>query len=231
MRRTLARTRSKTKTRAIWDDEKAQRESDLVNCAQGLFASNEYADIAILDICKKAGLAKGSFYLYFDSKEEIFLRMAIHQIQSWDVKACSVLRGLSVSVSTKIAAQAYAQSLDSFEMMLRLFAILHSVIEKNVAPAKIAVFKRAMIEIQQRQAAEWMRVYPKLGESRCLELLSFISTAFVGVWTLSNPPASGIKALELIGMKEVIRPFSEIFSAQLKVFLDGLFSAEPHPNL
>jgi AcrR family transcriptional regulator len=222
LRRTFIKSKSKQRTRAIWDDEKQQREEELLKWATSLYARHEYADIGIIDICERAGLAKGSFYLYFDSKEEIFLRMAIKQIHTWNLTACSVLRALPVEAPSKISAQAYADSLAGFEIMLRLFSILHSVIEKNVAPEKIAEFKRAMIEIQQMQASEWMRVYPALGQSKTIELLSFISCAFVGIWTLSNPPAPGRKALELIGMQEMIRPFSEIFGAQLEIFLKGL---------
>lgn len=48
----------------------------LVVAAREAFAQRGFAQVNVADICKQAGIAKGSFYRYFDSKEEIFLAAA-----------------------------------------------------------------------------------------------------------------------------------------------------------
>lgn len=48
----------------------------LVVAAREAFARRGYAQVNVADICREAGIAKGSFYRYFDSKEEIFLAAA-----------------------------------------------------------------------------------------------------------------------------------------------------------
>jgi AcrR family transcriptional regulator len=48
----------------------------LVATAREAFARRGYAQVNVADICRAAGIAKGSFYRYFDSKEEIFLAAA-----------------------------------------------------------------------------------------------------------------------------------------------------------
>ncbi|MGH9172133.1 MAG: TetR family transcriptional regulator [Acidimicrobiales bacterium] len=48
----------------------------LVSAARDAFAKHGYAGANVADICTTAGIAKGSFYRYFDSKEAIFLAAA-----------------------------------------------------------------------------------------------------------------------------------------------------------
>jgi AcrR family transcriptional regulator len=48
----------------------------LVAAAREAFAQHGYAGVNVADICNAAGIAKGSFYRYFDSKEAVFLAAA-----------------------------------------------------------------------------------------------------------------------------------------------------------
>jgi AcrR family transcriptional regulator len=48
-------------------------EARIVDTARELFARRGYAGVGIEDICRQAGLAKGSFYRYFASKDDVFL--------------------------------------------------------------------------------------------------------------------------------------------------------------
>lgn len=50
--------------------------SRLVVAARTCFAQRGYSAVNVADICREAGVAKGSFYRYFDSKEAIFLAAA-----------------------------------------------------------------------------------------------------------------------------------------------------------
>src|ERR1700760_2426881 len=44
----------------------------LLTAAEELFGQRSYRSTTVADICAKAGMATGSFYAYFGSKEEIF---------------------------------------------------------------------------------------------------------------------------------------------------------------
>jgi AcrR family transcriptional regulator len=45
----------------------------LIVAAREAFARHGYAQVNVADICRETGIAKGSFYRYFDSKDAIFL--------------------------------------------------------------------------------------------------------------------------------------------------------------
>lgn len=49
-----------------------QRRAQILTRALEVFAANGYHRTSITDVVKAAGVARGTFYLYFDSKEAIF---------------------------------------------------------------------------------------------------------------------------------------------------------------
>ncbi len=53
-----------------------ERKEQLLTAAARLFADRGYAETRILDICREAGVAKGLFYWYFDTKEAVFRDLA-----------------------------------------------------------------------------------------------------------------------------------------------------------
>lgn len=53
--------------------DKIARRTALVVAATGVFAERGVANTAVSDIVRAAGVAQGTFYLYFDSKDDVIL--------------------------------------------------------------------------------------------------------------------------------------------------------------
>ena len=53
-----------------------ERKEQLLDAAAHLFADRGYAQTRIVDICREAGVAKGLFYWYFETKEQVFRDLA-----------------------------------------------------------------------------------------------------------------------------------------------------------
>lgn len=69
-----------TETTAVGDrpltQQGRERKQQLVDAAMPLFAERGYAATRILDICDRAGVAKGLFYWYFPTKLDLFTELA-----------------------------------------------------------------------------------------------------------------------------------------------------------
>jgi AcrR family transcriptional regulator len=52
-----------------------ERKQQLLDAAAALFAERGYANTRIADICTNAGVAKGLFYWYFETKEALFIEL------------------------------------------------------------------------------------------------------------------------------------------------------------
>jgi AcrR family transcriptional regulator len=55
-----------------WSRRKEARPAELTRAALELFVERGYAATRLEDVARRAGVSKGTLYLYFDSKEELF---------------------------------------------------------------------------------------------------------------------------------------------------------------
>jgi AcrR family transcriptional regulator len=58
--------------RAVSDQDKSERRDEIMAAAKKVFARKGFHATTIADIAKEAGLAYGSIYWYFDSKDDLF---------------------------------------------------------------------------------------------------------------------------------------------------------------
>jgi len=63
---------STRRRRAVSDEDKSKRRDEIMAAAKEVFARKGFHATTIADIAKQAGLAYGSVYWYFDSKDELF---------------------------------------------------------------------------------------------------------------------------------------------------------------
>ncbi|EGO64125.1 TetR/AcrR family transcriptional regulator [Acetonema longum] len=54
-----------------------ERTNELIDAAEELFLTNGYDKTSVSDIVKKIGVAQGTFYYYFQTKEEILDAIAV----------------------------------------------------------------------------------------------------------------------------------------------------------
>jgi len=58
------------------------RKQDILDMAAKLFASKDFHSVTVDEIAEKVGLSKGTIYLYFDNKENIFFSILIERTKS-----------------------------------------------------------------------------------------------------------------------------------------------------
>lgn len=63
---------SNVKSEPRWERRKEARPGELLASALELFAEKGFAATRLEDVAARAGVSKGTLYLYFDSKEELF---------------------------------------------------------------------------------------------------------------------------------------------------------------
>ena len=71
------------KKRAISEKDKKRRKEKILNTAWRLFEKSGGQLPTVSVVAQKSGLSKGTFYLYFKTKEEIFLQLYLHKLQEW----------------------------------------------------------------------------------------------------------------------------------------------------
>ncbi|WP_421841512.1 TetR/AcrR family transcriptional regulator [Mycobacterium sp.] len=81
--------------RAVSDEEKSQRRDEIMTAAKVVFARKGFHATTIADIAKQAGLAYGSIYWYFDSKDSLFHTLMAVQEEALRSHLAAELAGLA----------------------------------------------------------------------------------------------------------------------------------------
>ncbi len=107
--------------------EKKEKEKRILATAADLFREGDFDSVSIASIARDAGIAKGTVFLYFTSKEELFLSLTEQYLQEWvgDAGTYLVSASLEGAMELEAAAEIFAASLGAKEDLLRLLGILH----------------------------------------------------------------------------------------------------------
>jgi AcrR family transcriptional regulator len=93
-----------------WRRRKTDRPAEILSAALASFAEHGFAATRLDDVAARAGVTKGTLYLYFDSKEELFKAVVRQQMVPNLERAEAMVAGSAAS------------SLDLLERLVRTFA-------------------------------------------------------------------------------------------------------------
>lgn len=161
--------------------EKINRRNEILQAARKVFASKDYASATIDDIATEAELSKGTIYLYFDSKADLFLsifEMGMEQLIS------IMLDSISTNIDDPIAGikDLIKRQLIFCEENIDLFKIMSSEAAKldlHCEMAKTGNFHKRIIDTMIQSIkilANYIESGIKIGVFRDI---SPIDTAFV----------------------------------------------------
>lgn len=106
--------------------DKSHRRSEIMQAAKEVFASKGYHATAVSDIAELAGVAKGTFYLYFKDKETVFAEL-IDDLFSQIVKTWTLVEPESVKSAddmlrlTRASAVGYARLFANNREVAKMF--------------------------------------------------------------------------------------------------------------
>lgn len=127
--------------RARDDAQRHERRQTILAIASELIARESFPDINMAEVARRAGLAKGTLYLYFPTKEALFLTLAETTLDEWFDR---VDRALAGRITRSDAADILATAIAATPLLPRLLAILHTVLEHNIGDAQVLKFKRVL---------------------------------------------------------------------------------------
>ena len=85
------------------------RKNEILDAAEGLFAAKGFEKATVMDILNATGIAKGTFYYYFKSKEEVQDAIIKRRIDAGVERALAVASDPNLSPVQKILAVIMAQ--------------------------------------------------------------------------------------------------------------------------
>ena len=206
------------KKRAVRDDLKDLRRESILNAADFLLNKHPMQQISMENVAETIKLAKGTLYLYFKTKEELFLSLLERAYLVW-FEETDVWVSTQQQINAVNFAEFIAESFSKKSTLLLLAPYSESILEKNIPLDRIIEYKRSMnlrlMELSQK-ICEKMESVPveKIAFS-----FMFIHAAIVGLYFKAFPSpimAEALKQPDLSKLKLDFKP-------SLQIMLEGIF--------
>ena len=211
--------------RAIDDNEKAARRQSILDAAKALYLANTSGLPSVISIARKAGLAKGTVYLYFKTKEEIFLAMLSEDYETLMVEVIKLLD--APTSPDKLVDQLLAtliNFLDNNPLFMPLASMASPVLEQNVDIEIVGEFKLMLIDKIDLIDELFIKAFPQFPKGQCGSLLLHTNALILGLWQMQNWPEKLKPLQQQYPFNTVIPDFKKDLALSLKNLWKGALS-------
>lgn len=210
--------------RARSREQKAHRRRQIMAAAAGLLDGNAFRAISMARVARRAGMAKGTVFLYFKTKEALFLAITVEQFQSWFDAMDQALEGIAASKKTtnQSLLKCLQTVFQTHPLLPKLVAIMHIVLEHNVTYDEARTFKQMLSQRLLRTGALLEACLAHLKPGQGAKFILWLSAFVIGLTHMAEP-APVIQ--ELYRREPGLRMFQVDFDAHffdaLETLLDG----------
>ena len=115
--------------RARTDDQKVARRRIILKAAERHLVANGFDTFSMAKLGKLAGVAKGTLYLYFRTREEVLLALHLETLGGWTQ---ALIKAVGDGLTDEAFVRAFYTTARAQKVLLPLMSRLDTVIEHNV---------------------------------------------------------------------------------------------------
>jgi AcrR family transcriptional regulator len=165
---------------------KQLRESAILEAARVLGAERGIRQITLTDISEAVGMHKSALLRYFETREEIFLRLTADGWREWSAALRAALEELAAPAPAAVAG-VFASTLAARGLFCDLLAQAPLNLERHVSPDAVRAFKFATLAEVDAIVAVVRCLLPELTERDGVDLIA-AATAMAGAfWQMATP--------------------------------------------
>jgi AcrR family transcriptional regulator len=182
---------------ALSEEERFSRRAALLDAALRLYREQGTLP-TVSNIAKAAGVAKGSVYLWFRSKEEIFVALLEAAFLELIARLLSIIEAIDPrpEFAPDTFATQYAKLLAEVPDVVRLSSVLNSMFRENLPIESFSRLDRNVGANLSKAGALLEQRFGCLIRSKGADLLLYTWTLTVGLWTMMDIPDEMKKVLD-----------------------------------
>ncbi len=178
------------KQRARKAEDKEARRQSILSAAEALFESGTFPQVKMLDVAQKTGLAKGTLFLYFPTKEALFMELLEQLLRGWLDDVDEALANNRGRWSTSRVTRIFTDTICARLTLTRLLTLRTSVLEHNVEAEQIHKYKMFLNQRLVHTGAQIELRLPGLSPGEGIRLLQRIYAVVIGLRLTTDPGPS-----------------------------------------
>lgn len=171
--------------RARRPEQKQQRYAAILDAARELALRDGVGAVSLADIAAEVGMHKSALLKYFETREEIFLRLAETEFGEWAAGALAALS--TAGTEPTEVADALAGSVADRPLFCQLLLYTPLTLERNVSLDVVRAFKLAIRRSTEQVLPALQRALPPLDSDACFELFMMTAMVTAGLWQAAHP--------------------------------------------
>ncbi|MER7580700.1 TetR family transcriptional regulator [Kitasatospora sp. NPDC097691] len=174
--------------RARSPEAKRQREASILEAARALGRERGIRDVSLTDIAAAVGMHKSALLRYFETREEIFLRLTAEGWREWSDALSALLRE-AADPGPAAVARAFARTLAARGLFCDLLAHAPLNLERHVSLDAVRDFKLATLAAREPITQAVRGQLPALGDEGVIDLIATAVSLAGAMWQIANPGA------------------------------------------
>ena len=215
----MTRSQLKLRTRALAPEAKSERRAAIVGAAEALLRHDPSATFSVQELARRAGLAKGTVYLYFRTREEVLL--AVHEKQTHEVFDVVERALAEPDAGGAVVVRAGLDYLRAHPEFFPLAGNCRGMLDTNISTGAALEFKIAIGQRLQPLGARIEALYPGLAPGEGAALLMNCYALIIGLWQQADPP----RCLRAVMQRPEMAVFRIDFERQLTAALLDLWES------
>jgi AcrR family transcriptional regulator len=205
--------------RARKPEEKEIRRRAILQAARDLAREVGPIELGLNELGRRSGVSKPNIYRYFESREEILLRLYVAELVEMVGQLEARLRpGFEIPAVAAVVAREHL----SRPLLCQLSGMAASILEHNISADTIAAVKTEMLSLLARAVTALRRSLPWLSEADAAFALQAIESQLAALWPAANPSRAAREVLSRPEFAALCADAGRDFPRFIEVFLAGL---------
>ena len=215
--------------RAVALGDKEERRGALLDAAEALFLEQPGRMASVEEVARAAGVAKGTVYLYFPSKEEMLLALHERHTALFFAALIRRLESRRPAGFDEIWATT-RENLVRRPGYLALSSRCFGLMDRDIPMQAAVAFKIRVGEALARAGTRLERHFPALGKGGGVTLLQHSYGLIVGLWQLVHPNERFGAAMDRAELAMFKRDYERELESALRALWNGTLGTARPPR-
>ena len=214
----------RTMQRAVAQEDKEARRSAILDAVETLFLRHPERMASVAEVADAAGLAKGTVYLYFPSKEEMLLALHERHVAAFFAELTQRLdtrSRLGFDEIFDIARRHIVRGAGYLDLTSRCLSLM----DREIPLERALEFKMRVGEMLVQAGSRLERHFPGLGPGNGVALLCNSYGLMIGMWQLMHTNERFGAAMDRPEMRMFQRDYESDVEGAVRAMWAGMLTA------